>query len=368
VLLHVPEGTESAPVLQRLPGMHHRPFRGILGAALLLAGLGPDSFFREKALMEERQAKRRMAAEAFAAGGAHTVGECEALLRDVGDDQGLAETAIWIARNANVDLQQAALLARDGGQELVNLKRATELRDLSLFNREPAKFDDIPTFRGVPLARRMPDGSLSTTRPTISPTGTASTLRAAGLPVPSDIPDDTWLTVRSPAPRGPGLQIRDARTRAGTSLRDLAAHLEIHVVEMGEIERNIRPVTADLWAKARAVLPALPEVMPPETAQPRAERQVLVVDASLHPAGRCTCGAGGGDAGTCEWCVMDRRRSLREVRRPSSIPCTCTPDSTCQRCYMLGYNDANPEERIAERARKREVRRAKQARKARRGW
>jgi len=35
---------------------------------------------------------------------------------------------------------------------------------------------------------------------------------------------------------------------------------------------------------------------------------------------------------------------------------------------MLGYNDANPEERIAERARKREVRRAKQARKARRGW
>lgn len=32
----------------------------------------------------------------------------------------------------------------------------------------------------------------------------------------------------------------------------------------------------------------------------------------LHPAGRCTCGGGG--EGTCDWCVMDRRRSAREDR------------------------------------------------------
>lgn len=62
--------------------------------------------------------------------------------------------------------------------------------------------------------------------------------------------------------------------------------------------------------------------------------------ALLHPAGRCACGGGGG--GDCE-CVMDRRRSLREDR------------------WERRTAASNVE-------RKREVRRAKQARKARRGW
>ena len=38
-----------------------------------------------------------------------------------------------------------------------------------------------------------------------------------------------------------------------------------------------------------------------------------VVEKSLHPCGRCTCGVGG-FGGTCDWCVMDWRRMLREAR------------------------------------------------------
>lgn len=398
VLLHVPEGTESAPQLQRLPWMHHRPFRGILGAALLLAYGGFDTSAAEEAARREAQlAKRRTIATLFAGDGPHSVEECEAMLRVVGDDQGLAETAIWIARDANVDLQQAAMLARDGGQELVNLKRSTELRDLTLFNREPAAFDDIPTFCGVPLARRMPDGSLSTTRPTIpytfavgrdrsvrqaitldngivgwrdietgeqELTGTADALRAAGVVLAADIPGDRRLTVRAPVPRGPGLQIRDARTAARMSLRDLGVRLGIGHVELGEMERNLRPVGPELWAKAREALPALPEAMPPETVRPRAERQVLNVDASLHPAGRCTCGGGGG--GTCEWCRMDQHRVKREERKRGR--------AVLRRpvAEMKGDPELNSmlQEGILayDRARKRLTRQAKQARKARRGW
>lgn len=117
--------------------------------------------------------------------------------------------------------------------------------------------------------------------------------------------------------RGPGQQIRDARTsdRARWSLRDLAECLEIPHVELSEIERNIRPVSLELWAKARELLPELPEVMPPETARPLTDgdrEQARTFDAFLHPAGRCTCGRGGG--GSCEWCVMDQRRTKREDR------------------------------------------------------
>lgn len=164
--------------------------------------------------------------------------------------------------------------------------------------------------------------------------------------------------------RGPGLQIRDARTRARLSLRDLGDRLGIGHVELGEMERNLRPVGPDLWAKAREVLPALPEVMPPETVRPRAERPVLNVDASLHPAGRCTCG--GGDGGTCEWCRMDQHRAKREERKRGR--------AVLRRpvAEMKGDPELNSilQEGILahDRALKRLTRRAKQARKARRGW
>lgn len=171
--------------------------------------------------------------------------------------------------------------------------------------------------------------------------------------------------------RGPGLQIRDARTRARLSLRDLGDCLGIPHVELGEIERNLRPVSPDLWKLARVYLPALPEAMPPETAPMHQVGQDVrrILDRYLHPAGRCTCGAGGGDAGTCEWCVMDRRRSLREDRltaRATSAKYQQNrgeddPGPTLEEATMLHLRDA-------EREHKREVRRAKQARKARRGW
>lgn len=118
--------------------------------------------------------------------------------------------------------------------------------------------------------------------------------------------------------RGPGLQIRDACERARMSLVYLARCLHISHVEFGEYERQIRPVTPELWDRARAILPDLPGAMPPETARrPEAEieRERAAVDAFLHPAGRCTCGGGG--TGDCEWCVMDRRREEKAARKPA---------------------------------------------------
>lgn len=159
--------------------------------------------------------------------------------------------------------------------------------------------------------------------------------------------------------RGPGLLIRDARERKGWSLRYLAALLTMPAVDLGEYERNVEPVPPARWTELRRVLSGLPEEMPPETATPRSSPSV---DVALHPAGQCTCGS----EGRCAWCEMDRRRTLREARRPG--PCTCTPDSVCAACYQRGYNDANPEEKAAERASKREAQRAKRTRKARRGW
>ncbi len=260
MLLHVPEGTESAPVLQRLPGMHHRPFRGILGAALLLAGLGPDLqpfYFREKALTEERQAKRRMVAEAFAAGGAHTVDECEAMLREVGDDQALADAALRIAKAQGIDLLKAARLAVQGGQPLVEQIRAGD-------------------FAALP-GMRMQVGWGS-----------------------------DFLPVEAP-------RIEKSENTLSPAMK----------------------VKRDAW-----------------------------FDAALHPAGRCTCGGGGG--GTCEWCRMDQHRAKREERKRGR--------AVLRRPVAEMKGDPEPNSMLQEgilaydRARKRLTRRAKQARKARRGW
>lgn len=170
--------------------------------------------------------------------------------------------------------------------------------------------------------------------------------------------------------RGPGLQIRDARERARMSLPYLARCLYISHVELSEIERNIRTVTPELWDRARAILPELPFAVPPETAQRPAgelEQERAVVDAFLHPAGRCICG---GD-GTCEWCVMDKRRDLREARRwrrlsyESMGECRC--GMHCPPYQGCRDGEADPPA-VTERARKREAQRVKQARRRRRGW
>lgn len=272
-----------------------RPFRGILGAALLLAGLGPDLQPPPRPREPEEPEPTTDELDAM-----------HAALTAAGIDAGrlAADVRGWpreFMRRGRIELAARDLTAAGVGdidRNRAALEQATGLtyaENLALLERVRA--------RAVALGESV---------------FTVRQLREAGVTVTPGLPDDMQLRV------GAGLTI----SRDG-----------IPVVELGEIERNIRPVGPALWTKARAVLPALPEVMPPETALPRSitgtEPLVFNVDASLHPAGRCTCGAGGGDAGTCEWCVMDRHREDRVARKP---------------------------------ARKREVRRAKSARKARRGW
>jgi hypothetical protein len=119
--------------------------------------------------------------------------------------------------------------------------------------------------------------------------------------------------------RGPGRQLRDERERVGEPLRVLAAYAGLTAVELGEIERGVRIPTAEEWV---ALQVALPELGPMEAPPTEAERSPIVRARSevadlvlhtrlLHPAGRCTCA---GD-GTCEWCVMDLRRTKREDRQ-----------------------------------------------------
>ena len=89
------------------------------------------------------------------------------------------------------------------------------------------------------------------------------------------------------------------------------------------------------------------------------------LEKALHPAGRCTCGVGG-FGGTCDWCVMDRRREKREVRRQGrAVSVKFQEPATNQ-----GPTDEEAQalvSRDAERGRKREAQRAKQARRRRTG-
>ncbi len=378
--------------------MRPRPFRGILGAALLLAGLGPD--------LQPPPRPREPEPEPEPEPTTAELDAMHAALTEAGIDAGrlAADVRGWPAelmRRGRIELttrdlttagvadldknraaleqatgltydEHAALLKRVKARVSESVFTARQLREAGV-TMTPGLPDDmrLRVGKGLTISR---DGELvEITEPSdlrvgfkvdpASPPETASgegKLVHAGLDGSIDLsgfkpgervtvktPEGATLaTVVIPAagspaisttrlPRGPGLQIRDVRERRGMSLRDLAARLEIPVVELGEYERNFRPVGPELWAKARTVLPALPETMPPETALPRSftgtERLVLNVDASLHPAGRCTCAG----EGQCEWCVMDQRRAAKAAEKP---------------------------------ARKRETRRTKQARKARRGW
>ncbi len=86
------------------------------------------------------------------------------------------------------------------------------------------------------------------------------------------------------------------------------------------------------------------------------------IEASLHPAGRCTCASAG--SGDCEWCVMNRRREAREARvvarrgKPADFP---NGDAELHEGILQGM-------RAHERARKSSRRRQRAGQKARRGW
>lgn len=316
-----------------------RGYRGILGAALLLAGLGPD--FQPPPRPREPEPEPEPEP---------TTAELDAMhaaLIGAGIDAGrlAADMRGWpgeFMRRGRIELAARDLTAT-GVADLDRNRAALEQATGLTYDEHAALLDRLKacTSESVFTARQLREAGV-----TMTP-GLPDDLRLrVGAPIA--IADDIYDPDMSPEaqakredwfnklnPRGPGLQIRDVRERRGMSLRDLAARLELTVVELGEYERNIRPVPPQLWAKARTVLPALPETMPPETALPRSftgtERLVLNVDASLHPAGRCTCAG----EGQCEWCVMDQRRAAKAAEKP---------------------------------ARKRETRRTKQARKARRGW
>ena len=77
------------------------------------------------------------------------------------------------------------------------------------------------------------------------------------------------------------------------------------------------------------------------------------LEKALHPAGRCTCGGGGG--GDCDWCAMAQRREKREARR----------ERRQARTYLALHKGDSLLQ--MDRARKREIRRAKQARRRRTG-
>ena len=168
------------------------------------------------------------------------------------------------------------------------------------------------------------------------------------------------------APRGPGRQLRDERERVGEPIRILAAYTGLTAVEIGEFERGVAVPTSEQWAQLQDALPGLGAMEAPTRAVqatagelrergltlpadiPDRTRMVVGIDTgrSLHPAGRCTCGGGGG--GSCEWCVMDRARADKEAtaaRRSAS------------RALRREYR---PEQAAA--------RKTKAAKKARRGW
>jgi hypothetical protein len=285
----------------------------------------------EAARQEAKLARRKYIASLLARDHVATEPECEQLLAMVEDDQALAIGALDLAAATRTDVltaarkilgdRQAGLVPEAAFANLMGQTVDGRQRREAWFRQQERRVFNTPADRADERLRS----------------------RAAGAPVDQ---------------RGPGLLIRDARTAARMSLIDLGARLGIHHVELGEFERHRRPVDAELWVKARAVFPTLPEVMPPQqTVRPTV---FVGVDAALHPAGRCTCGAGGA-GGTCEWCVMDQRREKREERL--ALRAAVKRPETSE-----GEPESTTVAVLAERARKRRTHAEKQARRQRRGW
>ena len=366
--------------------MHSRPFRGILGAALLLAGLGPD-------LQPPPRAPPRPE-------------EIEALAVEL---TGAGINMLELAEHVGQDLHEFVRVGRQClgifKMLLAQGQRVTVVADLV------RKHDEL--VGAIPAA-----GTERAIRLGGDRSATAGFLEVTGR-------------------RGPGIQLRDERTRVGEPLRILAQYAGMTSVELGEIERGLRVPTSQQWAALQVALPDLGPMEAPPTeaerspvlavgevnyaaelearrkladeqrpidptlnhqdwgwcarcrleryedghdrlcawcwerrteAKRRVERDLVLrtrhqepapgsararlrdetarLEAALHPTDQCTCGG----EGRCEWCVMDQRRGLREARLERR---------------RLGTTEAGYG---AELTHKRETRRAKQARKARRGW
>lgn len=109
---------------------------------------------------------------------------------------------------------------------------------------------------------------------------------------------------RGVKPRPEDFDLAAAVNDLGPRLRALR---EMTGLRLGELARALRCSTPQLSRIE------LGEWKPDQPRTPAQEAMAAKVDATLHPAGRCTCGAGGA-GGACEWCRMDQARALEESR------------------------------------------------------
>ena len=319
--------------------MRPRPFRGILGAALLLCGLGPD--LQPPPRAPPRPEEIEALAVELTEAGINTLELTEHVGQDLHEFVRVGRQCLGIFKMLLAQGQRVTVVADlvRKHDELVGAipaegtERAIRLGGEPPPPGVPARFNPEPRFRGQPL----PVGH-----------GTVGFLEVNGR-------------------RGPGLQLRDERERDGEPLRILAAYTGPTVAEPGEIERGKAVPTPAQWAALQVALPNLGpmEALPTEIDGSRLEiamedegrkRQKTQLNRLLHPAGRCTCGVGG-FGGTCDWCVMDRRRMLREARH---VRRTERDQDEPRRDVVLAS--------MSESERKAKHRKARAKVKARRGW
>ncbi len=113
---------------------------------------------------------------------------------------------------------------------------------------------------------------------------------------------------RGVKPRPEDFDLAAAVNDLGPRLRALRESTDLR---MGELARALRCSPAQLSCVELGEWKPSP---PPSQAD-------LELDGALHPAGRCTCGGGGG--GDCEWCKMDQERdrvgALEFARRLAGV-------------------------------------------------
>lgn len=107
---------------------------------------------------------------------------------------------------------------------------------------------------------------------------------------------------RGVKPRPEDFDLAAAVNDLGPRLRVLREQTGLRI---GEFARALRGSLPQL---SRIELGEWQPDPPPSPGQVKLDAKV---DAMLHPAGRCTCGGGGG--GDCEWCKMDQTRAENDL-------------------------------------------------------
>lgn len=337
-LLVWPEGLPQRPPASPWA---RRPFRGVLSAALLLAGLGSIPTPPPREPEPDQREFDAMLAKLAEAGvdGPALLEQCGGFRHEF-MRRGLIELAARdLARQGVYDIASARDI-------LDHMSQMPDDTRISMFERLG------PPKKPIPVA--LP----------ISGKGHVGVLEVRGR-------------------RGPGRQLRDERERVGEPLRILAEYTGLTVVELGEIERGLRIPTPEQWAALQVALPELGPMEEPrevdrlraETARLERERPLhgvahavamssigrfaseaaqrheaeqarnRMMESLLHPNGRCVCFG----EGTCAWCKETERRLAEEEAREKARAATLV-------------------ERKKRRPQKAEHRRSKSAKKARRGW